>query len=75
MVPADAAFYSASLRLKEQLDIFLESNAYAKLMEIPLVQLAKMQVEFQWQQAALPGVARIPGVRRIARRPGDASPC
>ena len=29
-VPADAAFYSVSLRLQEQLDIFLESQAYAQ---------------------------------------------
>ena len=56
-VPADAAFYSVSLRLKEQLDAFLDSNAYNKLMQIPLVQMAKMQVAFQWQQAALPGIA------------------
>jgi hypothetical protein len=56
-VPADAAFYSASLRLKEQLDIFLESNAYRRLMEIPIIQLGKMQLTFQWQQAAMPQVA------------------
>jgi hypothetical protein len=56
VVPQNAAFYSASLRLKEQLDILLESKAYSKLLEIPLVQLAKSQLEFQWQQAALPGV-------------------
>ena len=55
-VPADAAYYSASLRLKEQLDIFLESKAYAKLLQIPLIQFAKMTVESQWQQSPLPGV-------------------
>ena len=44
-VPADAAFYSSSLRLKEQWDAFVGSKAYGKLMEIPLVQLAKMQVD------------------------------
>ena len=49
-------FISASLRLEEQLEIFLESKAYSKMLEIPLVQFAKMQVEFQWQQASLPGV-------------------
>jgi hypothetical protein len=42
-VPEDAAFYSASLRLKEQLDIFLNSKTYQRLMEIPVLQLAKMQ--------------------------------
>lgn len=57
-VPSDAAYYSCSLRLKEQLDIFLESTAYRKLMEIPVVQMAKMQVMFQWQQSSYPAVAR-----------------
>jgi hypothetical protein len=57
-VPADAAFYSASLRLKEQMDIFLASKAYQRLMQIPIVQLGKMQLTFQWQQAAVPQVAQ-----------------
>ncbi len=59
VAPADAAFYSASLRLKEQLDIFLESKAYARLMEIPIIQIAKMQVMFQWQQSTEPAVAEV----------------
>jgi hypothetical protein len=58
MAPADAAFYSASLRLKEQFDVLVESKAYAKLLEIPLVQLVKMQVAFQWQQSPEPTVAK-----------------
>jgi hypothetical protein len=57
-VPADAAFYSASLRLREQWHAFKSSKAYAKLMEIPLVQFAKMQVEFQWQQSEDPRLAK-----------------
>lgn len=51
IVPADAAFYSASLRLKEQWDIFLASNAYARLMEIPFVQMIKMQADYQWNES------------------------
>jgi hypothetical protein len=58
-VPADAAFYSASLRFKEQWHAFLGSKAYAKLMEIPFVQIAKMQVSFQWQQSEEPHVAKV----------------
>ena len=58
-VPADASFYSASLRFKEQWHTFLESKAYAKLMEIPLVQMAKMQVTFQWQQSEQPTIAKV----------------
>jgi hypothetical protein len=58
-VPANAAFYSASLRLAEQWHTFKESKAYGKLMEIPLVQLGKMQAQFQWQQTNEPTVVRI----------------
>ncbi len=36
-VPADAAFFSSSLRMKEQLDRFLNSNAYAKLKKLPAI--------------------------------------
>ncbi len=57
-VPADVAIYSASLRFKEQLDIFLASNAYRRLMEIPIVQMGKLQVMFQWQQSQEPAIAR-----------------
>jgi hypothetical protein len=56
VVPADVAYYSSSLRLKEQLDAFLNSNAYARLMEIQLVQFAKGLIQTQWQQASLPAV-------------------
>lgn len=58
-VPADAVFYSASLRWKEQWDIFRTSKAYAKLMEIPFVQIAKMQATFQWQQSEEPHIAKV----------------
>ena len=58
-VPADAAFYSANLRIKEQWDAFVASKAYAKLMEIPLFQLAKMQVTFQWQQSTEPTIVEV----------------
>jgi hypothetical protein len=58
-VPADASFYSASLRFKEQWRAFLDSKAYTKLMEIPFIQIAKMQVSFQWQQSEEPHVAKV----------------
>ena len=58
-VPADAAFYTTSLRLKEQWDTFVGSNAYSKLMQIPLVQLGKMQAGFQWQQSSQPNVVQV----------------
>jgi hypothetical protein len=37
LIPADAAFYSSSLRLKEQVDLFYKSKAYRALREIPSV--------------------------------------
>jgi hypothetical protein len=48
-VPADASFYAASLRMKEQLDLVLASKAWARLMEMPSVkaaiEMAKTQIE------------------------------
>src|SRR3954469_5420189 len=58
-VPADATFYSASLRLRDQWHVFKDSKAYAKLMEIPLIQFAKMQVTFQWQESEQPTLAKV----------------
>jgi hypothetical protein len=40
LVPADASFYSGSLRLKEQADILLQSKAWARLLEMPAVKMA-----------------------------------
>jgi len=40
LVPADAAFYGASLKLGEQCDRFVQSKAYAKLKDLPAVQFA-----------------------------------
>lgn len=57
-VPADVAFYSASLRLREQWHIFRDSKAYAKLMEIPTLQFAKMYLVSQYQSLQTPPVAR-----------------
>jgi len=59
LAPADVAFYSASLRLREQFNLLLQSKAYARLMEIPLIQLGKMQAMFQWQQSAHPTITKV----------------
>jgi len=40
LIPADAAFYAASLRNREQVEIFLKSNAYKTLRSLPLVKMA-----------------------------------
>jgi hypothetical protein len=54
LVPADAAFYSASLRTREQLDALLQSKAWARLKELPLVQMGWKQVQDQWAQEGGP---------------------
>jgi hypothetical protein len=58
-VPADSAFYSSSLRMKEQWEAFVGSKAYGKLMEIPLLQLGKMQATFYLQQSTEPTIAHV----------------
>jgi hypothetical protein len=45
--PADAAIYSASLRLKEQVDIVAASNAWKKFRQIPSVAMAWQMAEAQ----------------------------
>src|SRR6478672_7098105 len=60
-VPADASFYSASLRFAEQWKTFKESKAFAKLMEIPALQMAKIYATVQWQQSEEPTVAKVRG--------------
>jgi hypothetical protein len=37
LVPADASFYTASLRNKEQVELFRKSNAYKAIRSLPLV--------------------------------------
>jgi hypothetical protein len=44
--PADAAFYTSSLRLREQWEIVTNSNAWKKLMEMPSVQTAVQSIQF-----------------------------
>jgi len=51
-VPKDAAFLSSSLRLREQLQRFADSRAYAALRELPAV---KRGLEAYEEQKSLPG--------------------
>jgi hypothetical protein len=52
IVPADAAFFSASLRLKEQYDRIINSNAVATLRKLPGVERALASWE---EQREMPG--------------------
>jgi hypothetical protein len=56
-IPDDVAFYSCSLRTKEQLDAVLRSRAFAKIKQHPLVQMGIAQVMAQWESPQLPQVA------------------
>jgi hypothetical protein len=47
-VPADVAFYSSGSRLREQYDAFVNSNAYAKLQSMPIVQMGMGLLQQQW---------------------------
>ena len=52
LVPADAAFLSATLRAREQYDRFVASNAYAALRALPAVKRALDSVA---EQRSMPG--------------------
>jgi hypothetical protein len=47
LAPADAVFYSATLRGKEQYDLVMQSNAWKKLKNMPTVQMGMMFLQFQ----------------------------
>jgi hypothetical protein len=52
IVPADAAFLSATLRAREQFDRLVHSNAFAALKELPAVKRALGSLE---EQRSMPG--------------------
>ena len=53
-VPADAAFYSASLRGREQLEIIANSKAWQRLKSMPAVQMALQMADAQIGQEGGP---------------------
>lgn len=52
MIPADAAFVSSSLRLREQYEAFVSSNAFASVQQLPAVKKFFDSLE---EQRAQPG--------------------
>jgi len=54
IIPQDAAFVSATLRLREQWERFATSNAFASLRKLPAVQRALDQIEEQKVQPGSP---------------------
>src|SRR5439155_18980986 len=54
LVPADAAFYGASLKLGEQFDRFAQSNAFARLKALPAVQTGLERLRSECDKADTP---------------------
>jgi|688.fasta_scaffold02981_11 hypothetical protein len=54
MIPKDAAFVSATLRLQEQIELVLGSNAVAAIRKLPVVSQALAQIEEQKLQPGSP---------------------
>jgi hypothetical protein len=48
-VPADASFYSAMLRNKEQIDLIAKSKAWAAIRELPAYQMAWQLLQAQYK--------------------------
>ena len=61
LIPEDAAFYSSMLRNREQFEAIRNSNAWAKVREMPVVQ---MGVSLYQMQLGTPGAGR-PNSRRL----------
>lgn len=47
LLPADTAFYGSMLRNREQVEAIAKSKAWAKLMDLPAVKLARKRIEDQ----------------------------
>ncbi len=50
-VPASAAFFTSSLRLGEQYDVFVKSRAYEQLAQLPGVQLGLSLLDAQYRKS------------------------
>jgi hypothetical protein len=48
LVPADALYYGAMLRGREQLDAVLQSKAWKKLMDLPAVEQGRQTLQTLW---------------------------
>lgn len=57
--PADVEFYSTSLRLREQYDAFVNSNAFATLSQMPSLQMGLGMMRMMWDNPQDPRVAEV----------------
>jgi hypothetical protein len=70
LIPADAAFYSSMLRNREQVEAIKNSKAWAKIMEMPVVQFGLLMYNAQAQSpgsgpAQLQAVLENPEMRKV----------
>ena len=63
LIPADAAFYQSMLRNREQVEALLHSNAWAKIMSMPSVQMGLAVYHAKAQEPGSP-VSRFEEVRQ-----------
>jgi len=75
-VPANASFFSSSLRNKEQWDILVKSKAWAKLNSLPFVQMISQQVQMFYAMGYGPfgplhAALQIPENQQLAAMVGD----
>ena len=59
LIPEDAAFYGAMLRNREQIKIIAESNAWAKLKNLPAVQMGLGAIQEQLASGDNPQAAQL----------------
>lgn len=76
VVPADVAFYSTMLRNREQFEAIKNSNAWAKIVQMPVVQMGLAMYGMQAQSPGTPAakadeVLHNPEVLKVAQLLGD----
>ena len=54
LIPGDAAFYSSMLRNRQQVEVILNSRAWAKLMKMPALQMGLKLLEAQTEDPMSP---------------------
>ncbi|MEM8677979.1 MAG: hypothetical protein AAGF97_01380 [Planctomycetota bacterium] len=67
-VPDSVAFYASMMRMQQQWEIFAQSNAYASLKRIPLIQMGVGQIKQQWNSPE----GEMADVRAFLEKPKNA---
>jgi len=59
LIPADIGYYASMLRTGEQVNRVMQSKAFAKLKEMPILQMGWFMVQSQWANPQNPQVAQV----------------